>query len=603
MSLKDWVGFGAFSLFLFMMSVAKAGSPLWTFQPLPNTKTTLTVPANSTALVQYRVTNQSDRPHTLVMQKISGITQITTGLEICGNSFVLQGHSSCILSLQINGSQLNYPINDGPYVCQQGSRICYRPSVPDILHITQAPPTTNATISVTGSPLTLSTNGGNRQLIIRNLSSELAATNITSNFSGTALNGNVTETGNTCAYVPPGGNCTLTYTPGNTVVPQTNFIIQGSNTNALVAAITIQSGSAVISVAGSPLTLAVNGATGQLIITNTSTEMTATNVTSNFNGTALDGNVTETGNNCASISPGGSCILTYTPGSTAVPQTNFTIQGTNTNALVAAIAIQSGSTLTAVSPTSGVAAGGVGVTLTGTALTGATAVRFGGVSATSVNVVNSTTVTAVTPAHTIGVVDVVIDTPAGGATLANGFTYVTTAVGLSSNGGIIACLNGGFNNLIAATTNISSGIQWGGMGILVPGAGSTTNGATNTTDIVNELTGNQGIPLANYAAGLCSDYAIDSQGNSPCLPNNTCYNDWFLPAGNNISASGQLNCLYVNRVAIGGFPAVSNYWSSTQDYSGIPSDFVWTQNFFSSFQGPGNKDGFRYVRCVRNFTP
>lgn len=55
-----------------------------------------------------------------------------------------------------------------------------------------------------------------------------------------------------------------------------------------------------------------------------------------------------------------------------------------------------------------------------------------GQAATSVNVVNSTTVTGVTPAHAAGVVDVVIATPAGGATLVNGYTYVTTVVGQPS---------------------------------------------------------------------------------------------------------------------------------------------------------------------------
>ncbi len=35
------------------------------------------------------------------------------------------------------------------------------------------------------------------------------------------------------------------------------------------------------------------------------------------------------------------------------------------------------------------------------------------------------------------------------------------------------------------------------------------------------------------------------------------YPDWFLPAG------AQLNCLYINRAAIGGFSLI-NYWSSTE---------------------------------------
>jgi fructose/tagatose bisphosphate aldolase len=79
-------------------------------------------------------------------------------------------------------------------------------------------------------------------------------------------------------------------------------------------------------------------------------------------------------------------------------------------------------------------------------LTGATGVTFGGSAATSVNVVNSTTVTAVTPAHAAGAVDVVITTPSGSATDTNGYTYLTTAVGQSAYGGKIACLNGSLNN-------------------------------------------------------------------------------------------------------------------------------------------------------------
>ncbi|HFF3078666.1 TPA: IPT/TIG domain-containing protein [Legionella pneumophila] len=483
---------------VFMMTTVFAGTPLWTFEPL--TATTVAVPANGTAMVQYRVTNQSSKPHTLSMQPIRGITQITTGLNVCGNPFVLRGKNSCILSLQINGSQLNGAVTDGPVVCQQGNmNQCYRPSSTNILRITQASPITDAVITVTGSPLILTVNGPTGQLTINNTSTQVAATNITSNFTGTALDGNVTETGNTCANVPPGGNCTLTYTPGNTVVPQTNF----------------------------------------------------------------------------------------------------TIQGTNTNALTAAIAIQSGSTLTNINPTSGTASGGTGFTLTGTGLTGATGVTFDGIAATSVNVVNSTTVTGVTPAHAAGVVDVVINTPAGGATLANGYTYVATAVGQSSGGGTIACLSGGLNNLIAATADNSTAIEWGGFGTAIgAGAQSDTDGASNTAAIVAALGNNGDTP---YAAQLCNDFEVDSQGNTPCQAGNACYNDWFLPAGNNLTASGQLNCLFTNRVAIGGIANV-NYWSSTE-FSGIPTLLAWVQNFDNGFQFGDDKSFNLRVRCVRAFTP
>ncbi|MFT4059599.1 MAG: IPT/TIG domain-containing protein [Legionella sp.] len=467
-----------------LLQAAYAGGPLWTLEPL--TPTTIVVPANGTTTVQYQVTNQSSRLHTLSMQPIEGIAQITTGLGSCSNPFVLRGKNSCILSLQINGNQLNNPIVDGPVVCQQENpNQCYRPSSANILHIVQVPPITNSVITVTGSPLTLTVNGPTGQLTINNTSTQTAATNITSNFTG-ALVGNVTETGNTCANVPPGGSCTLTYTPGNTVVPQTTFTILGSNTNALTAA----------------------------------------------------------------------------------------------------IAIQSGSILTAINPNSGTASGGTGVTLIGTGLTGATAVTFDGIPATNVNVVNSTTVTAVTPAHAAGTVNVVIDTPAGGATLTNGYTYVATTVGQPSGGGTIACLNGGLNNLIAATADNTSsiGIQWGGLGTTT-NAQSDTDGAANTTTIVGIL------GAGSYAAQLCNDFEVDSQGNTSCQAGNACYNDWFLPARD------QLNCLFINRIAVGGFADV--YWSSTER----TAFSAWYQDFISGTQASTSKDLDIRVRCVRVFTP
>ncbi len=256
-------------------------------------------------------------------------------------------------------------------------------------------------------------------------------------------------------------------------------------------------------------------------------------------------------------------------------------------------------TLTAISPNSGPAAGGAGVTLTGTGLAGATAVSFDGVAATGVNVVNSTTVTAVTPAHAAGTVDVVIDTPAGGATLTNGYTYLATAVGQSSGGGTIACLNGGLNNLIAATADNSTAIEWGGFGTAIgSGAQSVTDGAANTAAIVAGLGNNGGTP---YAAQLCTDYEVDSQGNTPCQAGNTCYNDWFLPAGNNVTVTGQLNCLFANRAAIGGF-AAGFYWSSTE-FSGDPVSGAWMQDFNNGSQFTGTKSFAHRVRCVRGFTP
>ena len=236
--------------------------------------------------------------------------------------------------------------------------------------------------------------------------------------------------------------------------------------------------------------------------------------------------------------------------------------------------------------------GGTGVTLTGSGFTGAISLTFGGTAATSLNVVSSTSATAVTPAHATGAVDVVITTPSGSGTKTNGYTYATTAVGQSAYGGTIACLNGSLNNLIAATADNSTSIQWGGAGTNIPSAESTTDGQTNTTNIVAVL----GAGSA-YAAGLCSNYEVDSLGNTPCQSGNTCYNDWFLPAGNNTGASGQLNCLYMNQATIGGF-ASDRYWSSTE----VDAVDAWIQDFTDGGQGSDYKLNMNRVRCVRAFT-
>ena len=83
-------------------------------------------------------------------------------------------------------------------------------------------------------------------------------------------------------------------------------------------------------------------------------------------------------------------------------------------------------TITSISPVTGSAAGGNTLTITGTDFTGATAVTIGGVAASSFNVVNSTTITAVTPAHAAGAASVEVTT-ATGTNVANSlFTYAAT---------------------------------------------------------------------------------------------------------------------------------------------------------------------------------
>jgi hypothetical protein len=83
-------------------------------------------------------------------------------------------------------------------------------------------------------------------------------------------------------------------------------------------------------------------------------------------------------------------------------------------------------TVTGLSPVSGTSSGGTAVTVTGTNLTGATAVKFGTTAATF-SVTNATTIAATAPAGT-GTVDVTVTTSGGTSTTntADRYTYVTT---------------------------------------------------------------------------------------------------------------------------------------------------------------------------------
>jgi len=111
-------------------------------------------------------------------------------------------------------------------------------------------------------------------------------------------------------------------------------------------------------------------------------------------------------------------------------------------------------TVTAIDPNEGPASGGTEVTITGTNFIAGATVTIGGASATDVEVVNSTTITAVTPEGTAGAQDVVVTTSAGEDTLEDGFTYIAppTVTAIDPNEGPIA---GGTEVTITGTDFVS----------------------------------------------------------------------------------------------------------------------------------------------------
>ncbi len=104
-------------------------------------------------------------------------------------------------------------------------------------------------------------------------------------------------------------------------------------------------------------------------------------------------------------------------------------------------------TLTGLSPDSGTIAGGMTVTISGTNLSGATSVTFGGVAAT-ITGNTATSITVTTPPHAAGLVDVVVTTPGGTATLQAAYIYVDTTA--------IPTLSGWMLGLMAALLGVAA---------------------------------------------------------------------------------------------------------------------------------------------------
>ena len=137
-------------------------------------------------------------------------------------------------------------------------------------------------------------------------------------------------------------------------------------------------------------------------------------------------------------------------------------------------------TVTSISPSTGTTPGGASVTITGTGFATGASVYFDTTSypATSVTVVNSTTITCTTPAHTgTGAVNVIVtNTDLSTGTLSLGFTYYT---------------------IVLSTINPTSGYGYGGDTVIATGsyfrvgcsAQVASTGSYGTQTVATRLTG------------------------------------------------------------------------------------------------------------------
>lgn len=145
----------------------------------------------------------------------------------------------------------------------------------------------------------------------------------------------------------------------------------------------------------------------------------------------------------------------------------------NTNSAVSGSAFRylTTPTISAVAPTSGTAAGGTTITLTGTGFYGAMTATVGGASCGTLTVVSSTSITCVTPSGTAGAKDIVLTNAASqSATLASSYTYTaSSSVATFTN-------TGADQNFVVPAGVTSIQIKAWGAGGTVTGSGTGQGG-------------------------------------------------------------------------------------------------------------------------------
>jgi acid phosphatase len=237
--------------------------------------------------------------------------------------------------------------------------------------------------------------------------------------------------------------------------------------------------------------------------------------------------------------------------------------------------------INSVSPASGPAGGGTTVTISGTGFAVGATVTFGGTAATNVNVLGSTTITAVTPAHTSGAVNVVVTNPGGqSATSTNGYSYAAapapTVSGVSPTSGPTA----GGTSVTISGTNFATG------------ATVTFGGSSATGVIVNNSTTITATTPA-HAAGAVDVVVTNSNGQSGSQTSAFTYT--APPGGETVLLADDFNDASLN----------TSKWLANNLYSGFTDSTVAINETTTLAVGPlkQNTDGSHYngIRSLTSF--
>ncbi|WP_284758092.1 Ig-like domain repeat protein [Agrobacterium sp. fls2-241-TYG-188a] len=259
------------------------------------------------------------------------------------------------------------------------------------------------------------------------------------------------------------------------------------SSDATLSALTLSSGTLSPSFASGTITYTAS-------VGNGASSLTLTPTTNSGGTVTINGNAAASGQGFpVSLSVGDNMLSVVVTAADGTTTKTYTLAVTRAAAAPVVISL---------SPSTGSTSGGTAITIAGTDFTGATNVTIGGQAATNVSVVSATQITATTPAHIAGAVDVVVTTPGGSGTLTNGFTYSTstpTVVVTASNA------NPSLGDTVTLTATLSNGSS---------PSGTVTfkdNGATLGTGTISGTTASYSTSgLGTGSHSITAEYAGDT---------------------------------------------------------------------------------------------
>jgi hypothetical protein len=309
------------------------------------------------------------------------------------------------------------------------------------------------------------------------------------------------------SFTAGSGSLTVTAPPNSKIAPAGYYMLFLINSNGVPSVATfVQLGSSGSNPAPTVSSISPTSGSGS---GGTAVTITGTGFLSG--ATVSLGGTAATGVNVVSSTSITATTTSHSAGSVNVVVTNSDNQTGTLNGGYSYTPANPAPGVSGISPATGMTSGGTAVTITGTGFLAGATVKFGSTSASGVNVVSSTSITATTPAHSAGSVSVVVtNTDSQSGTLTNGYSYTNpapTVIGIAPNGGPLA---GGTSVTISGTGFLSGA--------------SVKFGSTSATGVNVVSSTSITATTQAHAAGAVSVVVTNNDNQSATLSNGYTYN-------------------------------------------------------------------------------